>query len=420
MSRMVAERRVVAPTLVGASIALMSVTTVWFTWRGGGSVDVFLAENQASSWLSGLAYGVLGAVVLSFRRHLVLGVVFAGTGLFGALGATCAAYADLALTLEPTQWPGGDLSAWAGSAFWLPAQLLTWCVLPLVFPDGRLVSARWRWPARVGVVGGVVGICSLATTPSMVHDGWPTADNPFDLPIPEGFRLAVGAAGMLVAAAIGVVATIAIALRMRRSPSPRRQQEAWYVASRAIVVTAGLASLPAALDLSAEVLAAVALAIGILRHRLLDIEALLPRAVVFVGLTAVAVGVYLAAATTLGVRLTGGLGPVVVAAVAAVVLATGRQRAQRAVERLLIGARADPLGALTALGDRLGGALTAEQALPAVVRSVRESMRVPYAAVRWGGFKRWSQHHRRCCPRTVGDRGRRRVCGTRVVYGVGR
>jgi signal transduction histidine kinase len=54
---------------------------------------------------------------------------------------------------------------------------------------------------------------------------------------------------------------------------------------------------------------------------------------------------------------------------------------QRAVSRLLYGQRAEPYAAVSRLGERLESTLAPDAVLPAIVSTVRESLRLPYAAI---------------------------------------
>jgi hypothetical protein len=125
-----------------------------------------------------------------------------------------------------------------------------------------------------------------------------------------------------------------------------------------------------------------ALTVGIVHHQLFDIEVVLSRTVVYALLTGAALAAYLLAAAVLGASLDAGVGPALVAALAALLPAGARHRVQQAVERLLHGHRGEPLGALTAFGERLAQALDVDAALPAIVDTARATLRLPYAAVR--------------------------------------
>jgi signal transduction histidine kinase len=65
----------------------------------------------------------------------------------------------------------------------------------------------------------------------------------------------------------------------------------------------------------------------------------------------------------------------------AVLFAPLRDRLQRAVDRLLYGQRAEPYAALSRLGRRLESALAPDTVLPTIVATVREALRLPYAAI---------------------------------------
>ena len=58
-----------------------------------------------------------------------------------------------------------------------------------------------------------------------------------------------------------------------------------------------------------------------------------------------------------------------------------RGRLQRGVDRLMYGERKDPYRALSRLGERLEATLDPEAVLPTVVRTVREALKLSYAAI---------------------------------------
>ncbi|MDP9380955.1 MAG: GAF domain-containing sensor histidine kinase, partial [Chloroflexota bacterium] len=58
-----------------------------------------------------------------------------------------------------------------------------------------------------------------------------------------------------------------------------------------------------------------------------------------------------------------------------------RDRLQQTVNRLMYGERDEPYGVISRLGRRLEATLTPEEVLPTVVQIVRESLKLPYAAI---------------------------------------
>ena len=369
-----------APAIVAGATGVLAAATLGLAWANDQGPREFLAGNQANMWLAGLAFGIVAALVLRDRPDNRLGPIFAVASL---LESVCGAASELA-----TYAPGNDLIAWCGTVLWMPGFLMLLAAVPLLFPDGRLASTRWRWPARLALAGWTVAVLAYATTDAAVQDGFPQAHNPFDLPFPDQAQLLVSEAAFLTVVAVGFAAVIALVLRMRRLSQPARSRHAWFVAGIALILAATFVPMPDAVAFVGNALAVAAFGVGIIRYQLFDIEVVLSRAVVYALLTAGALAAYLLAAAALGVRTEAGVGPAIVAAVAALLLAGARQWLQRVVDHVLYGERRDPLRALTELGEHLGRALDADAVLPAVVDAVRDTLRLPYAAVQLTGEDR--------------------------------
>jgi signal transduction histidine kinase len=118
-----------------------------------------------------------------------------------------------------------------------------------------------------------------------------------------------------------------------------------------------------------------------LRYRLLGIEVILRRGLVYVILTAAVIVVYLLATGLGGAALDRTPLPgVAAAAVVAVGLTPARDRLQRAVDRLLYGERRDPLRAVTHLREEVAEADELDL-LAAVLSNVRDALRASGVAV---------------------------------------
>jgi hypothetical protein len=169
-------------------------------------------------------------------------------------------------------------------------------------------------------------------------------------------------------------------VRLVRAQSPERQQLAWLlvVIIPCVVLSffAGSQSGFTALGF----LIPVAIAVAVLRYRLLGIEVVVRRGLVYGALTAAVIGVYLLVTTVAGARLDQGPLPgVVAAALVAVGLTPLRDRLQAGVDRLVYGDRRDPIRAVTRLGDRMAAAGETDL-LPAVLATVTDAVRAPGAA----------------------------------------
>lgn len=129
----------------------------------------------------------------------------------------------------------------------------------------------------------------------------------------------------------------------------------------------------------------ITLAISILRYRLWGIDIIINRSLVYTGLTASIIGLYVLIVGSLGRLLqTSFVSPVIpfaAAGVVAIVFQPMRDGFQRVVNRLMYGERDDPYAVLTRLGHRLESTLAPEAVFATIVQTVAESLKLPYAAV---------------------------------------
>jgi signal transduction histidine kinase len=131
----------------------------------------------------------------------------------------------------------------------------------------------------------------------------------------------------------------------------------------------------------------IGLAIGILRYRLFDIDVVVNRALVYGGATLGLVATYAVSVSLLSTILPVGGGfpaSLLATGIAAVVALPIREFLQRGVNRLMYGDRDDPYRALARLGQRLESTLDPIEAPNVIVRTVAESLRLPWVALRLG------------------------------------
>lgn len=366
------------PALVAGVTVALALSSIGLAVASGVPASDLLGQNEASTWVVGLGFGLVGAAVLRDGSGNRLGPLMSAAGLLASLSVAAYGYAALALRDGlPLLTP----AVWVTTVLWLPALLALILAVPLLFPDGALPSPRWRWPAGIGSAAATLAFLSVATTQEAFDSsGFAGVRNPLDLPVPDDPQLVVGVGALLVCIAVALSATVAILLRMRHLDRPIRVRHAWFAAA----ILIGLASLlpvPPAGSLVLNLLSVWALGVGVVRHRLFDIEPVLSRAVVYLILTGAAVAVYLLAATVVGARASAALLPAVLTAIAALLLARGQAHVQSFVQRWLYGDRGDPQTALSRLGERLAGAVSTDEVLPATVAAVRSGLRLPYAAV---------------------------------------
>lgn len=103
---------------------------------GGGGVPV---------WVSG-AFGAAGLVLAWRRPGNALGWIMLAGAFFGAVCEDASYYTVADYGLRHGDLPLGGVALLAQPG-WAPA-IVAFGLLLLLFPDGRLPAARWRWLVR--------------------------------------------------------------------------------------------------------------------------------------------------------------------------------------------------------------------------------------------------------------------------------
>lgn len=301
---------------------------------------------------------------------------------------------------------GGALPAdvgaiWLGSWLYVPAANLVLYTF-LFFPDGRLPGPRWR--AAAWIVAAVIfgNAAILALTPGPLF-GFPGLANPAGIEVIQSMaNLAATLTAVLQAMAL-ILPVAALLVRFRRARGEERQQIKWVAYAVAVLVAAivavnlwpalNVSALGGALFLAGYLSIPSAIGIAILKHRLYDIDVVINRTLVYGALTACIIGIYVLIVGYLGVlfQSRGSLAiSLATTGVVAVLFAPLRGHLQRGVNRLMYGERDEPYAVISRLGERLEATLAPEAALPAIVETVREALKLPYAAIalpREGGFE---------------------------------
>jgi hypothetical protein len=261
------------------------------------------------------AFMVVGAVIVAHRPSNAIGWLFSAIGLLTATGTLALDYAEYAYVTRPGSLPGALLAAWY-QWWWLPQFALILVFTPLLFPTGRLLSARWR-PVAVAAAAATTLIAvggALEPTLKLQNEDY-TVRNPIGLtvvPDEEAGLLGAVLFGVLVCCA--VAALVSVVLRFRRSRGVERQQLKWFTYAAVLAIL--LQAVPAPLGEGAvyDVLFGLTIAfipiaagIAVLRYRLYDIDRLINRTLVYGLLTAILGLGYAAAVLVLG-ELFGGIG----------------------------------------------------------------------------------------------------------------
>ncbi len=255
--------------------------------------------DEVSFPLAMTASAVVGGLVASRRPANPVGWFFLGSAACFALVGFASGYATYGLLTAPGALPGAQAVVWLLSWLWLPGVMLLLSFVPLYFPDGRLVSQRWRWVVRIALFFSVAGVIYSAFRPGEIQDSG--FINPLGI---EALRPVLGLLGTLVFAlyfTLLFASAASLAVRYRRSGPTQRQQIKWLALAALAIPVWFLTNAPIAaavptlfliLDSLVFALIPVAAGIAILRYRLYDIDVVINRTLVYGALTASLVLMY--------------------------------------------------------------------------------------------------------------------------------
>jgi len=315
-----------------------------------------------------LGFVALGLVVAYRRPRNPVGWIIAGAGVLGLASDFVQSYAVYALFTEPGSLPGGETMAWLSNWTFIPVIFTAPSMLFLLFPDGHLLSRRWRPVFWLVILSTCAALASGILLPTLDEAPFEGIPNPLGVVTPGMLNTILSTIGWPGMAASFLISAVAMILRLRRSQGVERQQLKWLAAAAAVLPLASAAGV-AGYYLGFEVGAIIGtlsifpifLAAGyaILRYRLYDIDIIINRTLVYGSLTATLALVYFGSVTGLQ-RL---LAPVISQenqlAVVASTLAIAalfnplRRRVQRFVDRSFYRSKYDARKTLEGFSARL-------------------------------------------------------------------
>jgi two-component system, NarL family, sensor kinase len=370
----VRHRQLLAWGIFGLTCVLVSAGG-WFSAGSGHG------RTQPADAVLALAFTAAGALIVS-RRSNPLGWLAL---LMGLSGVAYAADAYTAWSMAHHA-AGATWSAWLGLWVWAPAWLALLTVLPLLIPDGRLPSARWR---PLLIITWSVIVLFTVTGAFLPASGGSGPANPLAIPglADPARRGETVMVALLLVLALGCLA--AVVTRLRHSTGQVRRQLVWICTGAVIGIAAGFggAVLPAGWVTPVQSAGALAmpscLGVAVLRHNLYQVDPVLRRSLTY-GLLGCALSLTALGVTTVGAIVLGRDRPVVTvlaAVIIALLVNPAYRLISRGVSRLLYGARGDPYAVLSTLGRRLADTTDPRQVLEALARAAAETVRSPYVVV---------------------------------------
>ena len=362
----------------------------WLVWSTSG---VALTCAAVSLWLLLLARGGPSAGYGGVAGNLLMPVIVAAlaavgwligsrqpANVIGLLFSTSAVVTGLALVAGET---GTLLGAWFNNWALYLALVPLLVVLPLLFPDGRLLSTRWKPVLAAAVPWLVLSTLYQAVQPGDLEPGKP---NPFAA---HGTALTVLGATQVLIPVFIICGLLSLGLRYRRGTSDVRHQLKWLIFSVAVYFLANsvavflhrVVGIPA---LWAEVVSIGALLgipaatlVAVLKYRLYDIDVVISRTLVYGSLAAFITGIYVAIVVGVGSLIGSGGKPnlalsIIATAIVAAAFQPARERVQNVANRLVYGKRATPYEVLSQFSERVAESYAADEVLPRMARVLAE------------------------------------------------
>ena len=327
--------------LVPVAVVLHAVSMVLNWGRpfvGGAPLNLGLLLSTSGM----LLLVVVGALIANRRRHNPIGWLLIGGGLLGIVTLLAGGYGFRALATG-APLPAATAANWLGQWLVVPMWILVGLVT-LLFPDGRLLSARWRWFARAFTASGV-GYTAVAAV-----EAWPARTRPMaDIEHVLPFTGDTLTADLWPAfAALLAMTLVALVVRYRQGGNEERAQIRWLglagVAALVATIVSSVGWVPSLVLVAVATFGSlappVAIGVAILRYRLYAIDRIISRTVTYGVVVTVLAGVYGAGVVGVGTALSAVTGvedsDLVVAVSVLAVIAVSRpvrSRVQAVVDR---------------------------------------------------------------------------------------
>jgi hypothetical protein len=257
-----------------------------------------------------LSFSTIGVLISTRQPQNLIGRIMLVAGFTLATTFLTGNYVDLSLAQPQGRLPGTQWAAWVSEWVWVPGIVPALTFLLLVFPNGRLLSRRWRLVGWLAVAAIVTLALGSAFTPGPFLD-YPRITNPLGLTRYGGSLLVSlledGGVGWLLLPASVVLCASSMVVRYRRAAGEERQQIKWLALAAAFAAVCWVTltlTYETELGGAAQLLGllsflGIPLAVGIavLKYRLYDIDLLINRTLVYGILTAMLALVYFGGVT---------------------------------------------------------------------------------------------------------------------------
>jgi signal transduction histidine kinase len=338
------------------------------------------------------AFPVTAVLILSRQPRNRIGWILMAIGLAWVIGPE--SLGDFLISRGDLA--GGAVAIAISAPSWVPPLLLMGTSLLLRFPDGQLLSPRWKKVEWVALAAMVVVMLGITFSPGDLADsGYPNLRNPLGI---RALKPLLDAALVFIflIPATTIASAVSLVKRFRRSAGTERLQLKWLAFAAAAVAGVYLLAISVSLPYAwigpgtppwvafiqtvsfiSFVFIPIAIGFAVLKYRLYDIDVVINKALVYGAMAAFITAVYVAIVVGIG-HAVGSDRNIGLSILATALVAVGfqpiRERVQRLANRLVYGKRATPYEVLSEFSGGMSHTVATEDLLPGMARTVAEAV----------------------------------------------
>jgi hypothetical protein len=368
-------------TLLGLIVALLLASLV-IAFTGGETWNSKLAVIPAE-----LALAVVGAMVAARTGHR-LGWLFLAAGATGAAAVFLGAYAA---RVPAAGLPGAPWLGWLLPVVVALGNPLLF-LIPLLFPDGRPPSPRWRLVVWAAITEGLIEAVCAALSDVDFSYNFPRLRDPVTVVAPLGTAYNLAQEAGILVFLLGAVSMI---VRFRRAGQEERLQLKWFMYASAVLAVAFASASQFSTNPQPEFdalfpLFPAAVGIAILKYRLYDIDRLISRTLAYAIMTGLLVGVYagLVLLATQVLRLHTAVAVAAATLAAAALFTPVRRRVRRIVDRRFNRVRYDADRTIAAFAGALRDAVDLDAARSDLLAAVNKAVEPAHLSLWMAGSGR--------------------------------
>jgi hypothetical protein len=293
-----------APSWLAWSLCGLTLTLITCAY----ALIILISPTDVYSYMTPIGaapYALVGGLIASRQPQNPVGWLLVGSAIIVALQEFMRHYVIFGLVTNSGALPLAQVMAWLLSWTQSVGFVLLFGFLPLYFPNGRLLSPRWRWAASLTIFCTIAGVIYSAFSPGEVKDLGIV--NPLGVEALRPVSSLMDNIFFVAIFGLAFISATSLVLRFRRSRGQERQQIKWLAFAAATILVWLVTNWP--IEAVLPVLFAVvdnlvfgfgipvAVGIAIFRYRLYDIDRIINRTLVYASLTAILVGVYFGGVT---------------------------------------------------------------------------------------------------------------------------